>query len=110
MTGKIDTWGAEHLLLFGGDFYSTMNWSNYSFFKRSIQRKAFSFPNSPGMPFLGPVLPYSEGSAPQNTGGLYIQDQIKLPYDLFFMAGVRYQYFRQGGGLLGGSPSFGTKF
>ncbi|WP_158658825.1 TonB-dependent siderophore receptor [Methylocystis bryophila] len=106
LTGKIDTWGAEHALLFGGDFYSTMNWANNSFGTINSAQSIF-FPSSPGMPFTGPLSPLYEGTAPQDTGGLYAQDQVKLPYDLFFMAGVRYQYFRQGGGLAG-SPSFGT--
>ncbi|ARN81065.1 TonB-dependent siderophore receptor [Methylocystis bryophila] len=106
LTGHVDTWGVEHTLLFGGDFYSTLNWASVNIGTINSAKSIF-FPNSPGMPFLGPLSPFNEGTIPQDTGGLYVQDQIKLPYDLFFMAGARYQYFRQGGGV-NGSPSFDT--
>jgi len=33
----------------------------------------------------------------QITAGLYLQDQIELPYRFFLMAGARYQYIRQTG-------------
>ncbi|MGA9599125.1 MAG: TonB-dependent siderophore receptor, partial [Methylocystis sp.] len=106
LTGHINTWGAEHTLLFGGDFYSTMNW-NHNLGSPINSPQSVLFPVNPGLPFLGPLLPAQEFTTPQDTGGLYAQDQIKLPYDLLFMAAVRYQYFRQGGGFEG-APSFAT--
>jgi len=104
LTGHVDTWGAEHTLLFGGDFYKTLNWNIFYASPVNSPESVF-FPVHPGIPFLGPLAPSGEYTTPQDTAGLYVQDQIKLPYDLFFMAGARYQYFRQGGGLTGG-PSF----
>jgi iron complex outermembrane receptor protein len=106
VTGHINTWGAEHTLLFGGDFYNTLNW-NHNLASPISSPQSVLFPVNPGLPFLGPMYPTSEFTTPQDTGGLYAQDQIKLPYDLLFMAAVRYQYFRQGGGMTG-SPSFAT--
>jgi TonB-dependent siderophore receptor len=106
ITGKIDTWGAEHSMLVGGDFYKTF--SQASFFLSPINSpESIVYPARPGIPFLGPTPPFQEYTLPQDTAGLYAQDQIKLPYDLFFLASARYQYFRQGGGLVG-SPSFAT--
>ena len=106
ITGKIDTWGAEHTLLFGGDFYSTFNWAKWSSSPINSPESIF-YPVHPGIPILGPALPAFEVTFPQDTAGLYAQDQIKLPYDLFFLASARYQYFRQGGGFFG-APSFDT--
>ena len=104
--GHINTWGTEHTLLLGGDFYKTLNWSEY--FSSPINSpQSVLYPVNPGLPFLGPLIPSVEFTAPQDTAGLYVQDQIKLPYDLFFMAAARYQYFRQGGGVFG-FPSFAT--
>ena len=105
VTGKVDTWGAEHTLLIGADFYSTLNWSKYYVSPISSPESIF-LPVHPGIPMLAPLAPYLEFTAPQDTAGLYVQDQVKLPYNLF-LAGARYQYFRQGGGLTGG-PSFAT--
>jgi len=104
--GHINTWGAEHTLLFGGDIYKTLNWSEY-FISPINSPQSVLYPVNPGLPFLGPLIPSVEFTAPQDTAGLYVQDQIKLPYDFFFMAAARYQYFRQGGGVFG-IPSFAT--
>ena len=38
--------------------------------------------------------PY-QWSFTQDTAGLYLQDQIKLPYNFFLLAGARYQYIHQ---------------
>ncbi len=45
------------------------------------------------------------GDVCSRQGGLYVQDQLKLPYDLFLTGSARYQYIRQGGGTFG-NPSF----
>ncbi len=99
ITGHVDTWGAQHTLLMGGDFYKTLNWNRYFGNGAWISPISILYPVHPGIPFLLPLGSSSELTTPQDTAGLYIQDQIKLPYDLFFMAGARYQYFRQNGGV-----------
>ena len=104
LSGHVDTWGAQHTLLFGGDFYKTLSWSQYHASPINSPVSIF-WPVHPGIPFLGPLAPYSEYTAPQDTAGLYVQDQVKLPYDLFFMAGARYQYFRKAAGLPAPQPS-----
>ena len=53
----------------------------------------------------GALFRTSECFNPQDTAGVYAQDQIKLPYNFFVLAGARYQYIRQNGGLLG-EPAF----
>ena len=97
ITGHIDTFGAKHTLLLGGDVYRDINhifgfenipggWSQVDLFN----------PIHPGIP-AAPVLPFSSSatSNTQDTAGLYLQDQVKLPYDFFLLAGARYQYIRQ---------------
>ena len=105
VTGHVNTWGAEHTLLFGGDFYKTLNWNKYSFSSLNSP-ESILYPVHPGIPILGPLISTYEFTTPQDTAGLYVQDQVKLPYDFFLMAGARYQYFRQGGGIPLAAPSF----
>jgi iron complex outermembrane receptor protein len=106
LTGHVDTFGAQHTLLLGGDFYKQNRYdletAQGAFGASQI---SLLYPVHPGTSFVpgGPLFPIQESSQPQDTAGLYAQDQIKLPYDLFFMAGARYQYIRQNGGLYSGS-------
>ena len=53
-------------------------------------------PVHPGSPFP-PFDPRSDFNTSSKTDqyGLYIQDQIKLPYDVHVMGGIRYQYIDQ---------------
>jgi len=78
VTGKIDTSGAEHILLFGGDFYSTLSWNKY-YLSPINSRESVFYPVHPGIPFLGPLMAYGQYTGPQDTAGLYVQDQIKPP-------------------------------
>lgn len=94
VTGKFETGWLEHTLLVGGDL-------NHE------SRQAHSYFYVPGtMPALNIFFPtymnYSPVVADPNSRidydyremwyGFYAQDQIKLPYDLFLLAGVRYDH------------------
>jgi len=99
ITGHINTFGAEHTLLLGGDAYWMAGSASYSFIGFTT--------NSLTNPFqLGLPVPQCDPAAflacspsgtlfTQDTAGLYLQDQIKLPYNFFLLAGARYQYIRQ---------------
>ena len=103
ITGHINTFGAEHTLLLGGDIYwSTGSQYNVSY---SYSPAYFGSPGGLSSSLLGPLplgvqppqcpcIPY-QWSFTQDTAGLYLQDQIKLPYDFFLLAGARYQYIHQ---------------
>ncbi len=108
VTGHIDTFGAQHTLLLGGDFYKA-NSHTLEVAQGTLASGLLIAPVHLSTTFFpgGPLLPQSEASVPQDTGGLYAQDQIKLPYDFFFLAGARYQYIRQNGGGFG-SPTLST--
>ena len=109
LTGHFDTFGAQHTFLTGLDFYR-LNQYSQSTNNTTISPIGILDPIHPGLPFLPPVLPSDEiAGSGQDTAGLYVQDQIKLPYDLNFLAGARYQYIRQEPNAFA-VPSFATNY
>jgi iron complex outermembrane receptor protein len=102
LTGHFKTWGLEHTLLLGGDYYRFDSFSDNSF------GHLFSLIGIPGfapgsfIDFNNPIHPGSNfdstvdgrqtGIVGTDNYGLYLQDQIKLPYDVHVMGGLRYQY------------------
>jgi iron complex outermembrane receptor protein len=92
--GHIDTFGAAHTLLIGGDVYKSTVLSEVGFNLGPSQIDLFN-PVHPGTPFPGSLTPASGSNSVQDTAGLYLQDQIKLPYNFYLLAGARYQYIHQ---------------
>ena len=101
LTGHFDTAGLKHTLLLGGDYYRT------NFFTSSVA----SFPSFVGINIINPT-PCADSScglvtsptSPINQNGyianndqygLYLQDQIKLPYNVHVTGGFRYQNIHQ---------------
>ena len=95
ITGHVNTFGAEHTLLLGGDVYWTTGGSTYSDYSFSLINNSLFYPLALGV--QPPQCPcYQSGFVyTQDTAGLYLQDQVKLPYNFFLLAGARYQYIRQ---------------
>ena len=99
LTGHINTLGAEHTLLLGGDIYWSAGSQSGSFYSQPFFPSPWSNFIATPLP-LGvqppqcPCFPY-EWDFTQDTAGLYLQDQIKLPYNFFVLAGARYQYIHQ---------------
>ena len=88
LTGHFDTWFAKHTLLVGGDYYHFRNTATI------IDNFAF-----PSIDLFNPI----HGGAPVRDSaddfpfdlrekwfGLYLQDQIELPYHVHILAGMRY--------------------
>jgi iron complex outermembrane receptor protein len=94
ITGHIDTFGAKHTLLLGGDIYEDRI-LNSSYFLLGFSQIDLFNPVHPGTPYIGPTIPIGAYNRNQETAGLYLQDQIELPYHFFATAGVRYQYIHQ---------------
>jgi len=93
ITGHLDTLGAKHTLLIGGDYYKTYGYYNYSLLYDNAQIGIFG-PFQPALPLVGiPVV--QAATYDQDTAGLYLQDQVKLPYNFFLLAGARYQFIHQ---------------
>jgi iron complex outermembrane recepter protein len=94
LIGHFDTFGLKHTLLFGGDYYR-LNTNSSTDNGNTSQIDLFN-PIHPGTPFLPPP-PFDDVKSANQTDqyGLYIQDQIKLPYNIQVMGGIRYQYLHQ---------------
>ncbi len=97
ITGHINTFGAEHTLLFGGDVYWTTGADSTTAYGFSTFANSLLNPLPLGVqPPQCPCYP-SGFIYQQDTAGLYLQDQIKLPYNFYLLTGARYQYIRQTG-------------
>ena len=95
LTGHFTTSGLEHTLLTGMDYYrlkaiavdaasaygSSTTWIN---------------PAPPTGLVVDPTLAYATNTTTNNFGA-YMQDQIKLPHNVFLLAGFRYQDVKQSG-------------
>lgn len=88
LTGHFDALGAKHTLLVGGDYYHFKNTATL------VDNFAF-----PAIDILNPVHGGSPTRDPaddfgldlkENWFGLYLQDQVELPFHLHLLAGLRY--------------------
>jgi len=93
LTGKFETLGLEHTLLAGGDFQH-LGVNEYILFPYG------GFPTN--IDIFAPIHsalppPFDPTSRVdlafrENWYGFYLQDQIKLPYQFFLLAGARYDH------------------
>jgi iron complex outermembrane receptor protein len=101
LTGHFDTAALKHTLLIGGDYYRLDTKLNKFFgfnpttFENFLSAISRNNPIHPGTPFLGSLQQFDASRNHTDQFGLYIQDQIKLPYDINVMGGIRYQYIHQ---------------
>jgi len=97
--GHFETAGIKHTLLLGGDYYRLNN-----------QNSRLTPNNNTTLTLIDPFSPVHPGVASVGDGfgdssttfneqidqyGLYLQDQVKLPFDFHFTGGFRYQYIQQ---------------
>ena len=91
LTGKIDTWNIAHTLLMGWDYLN----------ENSFQAGSFNFSTTPTIDLYHPVHTGTAGLSAnpdysyswtfnESWHGLYLQDQMKLPYHFHLLAGFRY--------------------
>ncbi|MGX2039185.1 TonB-dependent siderophore receptor [Methylocaldum sp. MU1018] len=87
LTGKFSTWDLNHTVLLGGDYY------------RMDDRVDGHDPEGESFNIFNPVYltqapQFGPTTYPVNTTtswhGVYFQDQIELPYNVFALGGVRY--------------------
>lgn len=90
LTGKFKTGALKHTSLFGFDYFKLDNKLTEQTFNYSSAFNVFR-PNYSGS-FVPDTSPW--GSFKRNSGidwyGLYYQDQVELPFNLFALGGVRY--------------------
>jgi iron complex outermembrane receptor protein len=96
LTGHFDTGPLAHTLLLGADGYRTNNFAPYYDNYSLIPAKELFYP-----PYPGNWVPYTfvpdDIGAYRNTEswyGVYLQDQVKLPYNFQLLAGFRYDSAR----------------
>jgi iron complex outermembrane receptor protein len=89
--GKFDTWGVKHNLLLGGDYYHDNPDQTCCDISGLLLDDISIFAPVHGVT-IGPVDPSQAFTIYGNLGwyGLYLQDQIQLPYHLFVLGGFRY--------------------
>jgi iron complex outermembrane receptor protein len=107
LVGHFRLLGLDQTFLAGGDLQRLDNISEIS---QSGQLNDFTGPPStltgvsfidavnpvhPGTPFNQPLSPYIADTTTTDTGGFYMQDQVKLPWYFQLLAGLRVQYLRQ---------------
>ncbi|MBD9355832.1 TonB-dependent siderophore receptor [Methylomonas albis] len=103
LTGHFDTVGLKHTLLIGGDYFRIDTQGSYA---TDLAWSSFDLPNISAIDVNNPVHPgrnppildptsYFKGVNKTDQYGLYIQDQIKLPFNVHVMGGIRYQYIHQ---------------
>jgi len=89
LTGKLNIAGLQHELLMGGDYYRLDNKLSPSFL---ILPGTFNIYNPVHLLDINQVPSRSRFTLDSTTSwfGLYFQDQIKLPFNLHAMGGLRY--------------------
>ncbi|MDD5112819.1 MAG: TonB-dependent receptor [Methylobacter sp.] len=109
LAGKFDTHGIEHNVLIGGDFYDF--WNRGQQYDSSMMpcdlTSTSGWTGFPDINIYNPVhasCGTTESFYPelagidssyeinQKTYGLYIQDQIKLPFNIHILGGMRYDW------------------
>ncbi|WP_400768574.1 TonB-dependent siderophore receptor [Methylosinus sporium] len=110
LVGHFNLFGAKNTLLLGGDY------SRFSSATASQVNVPWAFSR---ISLLNPIFPGLSISPPfptvhiqnynrQDTAGLYVQDQVELPYGFHVMAGARYQYIYQASARASTLNSFAT--
>lgn len=91
LTGHFDTLGLKHTLVLGGDYYNNNSSGDYYFGDPVAPIDVYN-PVHTG--FVAPTgFDHYDNST--DYYGIYAQDQIKLPYNVHVMGGLRYQLVDQ---------------
>lgn len=117
LTGHFNAFGIGHTLLAGGDYNrfesssvglmaaGSLNQNDpLGFPLGSVSYVDLFNPSKNGTPFSN-LAPFDTTTQLTETAGFYLQDQIKLPYEFYLLAGFRYQYIHETGDT--SIPSFG---
>jgi iron complex outermembrane receptor protein len=91
LTGHVDTFGLSHTLLAGGDYYVETRFKNNKISFQAPPIDLFNPIHSGNLAYLLQSPDYADTRrADQNWYGLYLQDQVTLPYNIHLLAGFRY--------------------
>jgi len=96
LTGKIDTFGVKHTLLFGYDYFHINDYLENDCCAAAPAFNIFAPAYLPYPVFANPAIyadpanPFGKIGYSQVWSGYYFQDQIELPYNIFLVGGLRY--------------------
>jgi iron complex outermembrane recepter protein len=93
LTGKVDTGILQHTLVFGGDYYRTNEKIDNQYCCPSLPDGNFNNPSYTPAPPADLITPQNAWGSINHTTewyGIFLQDQIKLPFNLHALAGMRY--------------------
>ncbi len=95
LTGKFDMLGVGHTVLIGGDYLLDRSFNSFFGFSRFPQSAVnYNFPVYTFAPTYNWLYKNSNAGltalARQQWLGFYVQDQMRLPYNFFLLAGARY--------------------
>ncbi|HEY8065408.1 MAG TPA: TonB-dependent receptor [Methylosinus sp.] len=92
LVGHFDLLGTKNTLLLGGDYYRLTYASTQKVTPWGYRAVSELYPIYPGIPVTGGLANITALYNRQDTAGLYVQEQLELPYNVHVMAGARYQY------------------
>jgi iron complex outermembrane recepter protein len=92
IVGHFSFMGAKSTVLAGGDYYRNTNQYDIKLAPWGNSLVNTVYPTYPGIPTTNANAYKYTQFFRQDTAGLYLQEQLELPYDVHLMAGARYQY------------------
>jgi iron complex outermembrane receptor protein len=102
LTGHFNTFGLAHTLLIGGDysrfsaaFSNSAACINFTSTETNCSFVDLLNPVNPGTPYSAPPSPFAASKQLTETAGFYVQDQLKLPWNIYLLGGGRLQYIHQ---------------
>ncbi|WP_445366408.1 TonB-dependent siderophore receptor [Methylomonas sp. BW4-1] len=90
LTGHFDTWGLQHTLLLGGDYFRTFRQGTEQYYFNAVDIYNPTYLGANAIQNQIANAPVVNSSALEQWFGLYLQDQIKLPFNFSMLAGFRY--------------------
>jgi iron complex outermembrane receptor protein len=112
LTGHFNTFGIAHTLLIGGDyaqftaaFHNLSDCLSFTPTATSCSFVDLLTPVNLGTSFSAPPSPFFTANQLTQTAGFYVQDQLKLPWNIYLLGGGRLQYIHQN--FESSSPGFG---
>lgn len=99
LTGKFNTWGLKHSALIGADYQRLDHKSTFANFTNLLTTSRIDAYN-PVHTGLNTTLNLNDSNSNlsgfiEEWGGIYVQDQIELPYHVHLLAGFRYDNARK---------------
>lgn len=112
VNGHFDTFGLSHTLLIGADGYHTKNDATLTFNWSNVPPTDLFNPANPGdlLPYTAIVDSSFRQVIRESWYGVYLQDQIALPYDFHLLAGFRYDSAHNSTDRTNRVPVFSTRY